>query len=564
MRLLACLLGFFLFSPAYATNNPDAATLIFTNGNIYTANDQQPRAQAVAVKNDRIIAVGSNDAMRKYQDADTRIIDLHNATMLPGLTDAHYHFIRVGFREMTFNLENTISIDDLLAKLKTRVSQTKSGEWITGNGWIETFWKPSRFPTRADLDRVSPDNPVILIRADLHAAVANTAALKIAGITKATKDPFGGRILHDKETGEPDGMLIDEAEAMVSSHIPAATDAATEQAMLIANKISIQHGLTQVQEPLGTYNDIKLYQKLYGEGKLKIRIYKAVSGPGVEADKLLLDGPIIEAYNHHFNLRAIKVVSDGALGSRGASLLEPYNDAHGNSGFMTVDEQAYYTMLTSALRQGIQVQTHAIGDAANRFTLNEYEKALNAIPADQRKNSDPRWRIEHSQIINAADIPRFAKLGIIPSMQPSHAISDLHYAAKRLGIKRLNGAYAWHSLLATGVIIPGGSDAPVEVGDPMIEFYAAIARKDTNGFSNKDWHHEQAVSRTQALKMFTLWPAYAAFEENLRGSIESGKLADFTVLSADIMKIPEKNILKTHCLMTVIGGEIVYEKESIT
>jgi predicted amidohydrolase YtcJ len=275
---------------------------------------------------------------------------------------------------------------------------------------------------------------------------------------------------------------------------------------------------------------------------------------------LLNEGPTIGAFENRFTLRTIKVISDGALGSRGAALLGPYSDAPDTSGFLTVKAEELRPMLIEALRKGIQVETHAIGDRANRFILDEYERALNAVPVAERKIAEPRWRVEHAQIVNPADIPRFAKLGIIPSMQPSHAIGDLFFAPSRLGMERLEGAYAWESFIKSGVVVPGGSDAPVERGEPMIEFYAAVARKDPKGFSAEGWHPEEAVTREQALKMFTIWPAYAAFEEKLRGSIEVGKLADLTILSADIMKIPEAEILQTRCVMTVINGEIVFEK----
>ena len=560
MKVSNFLLGIFLTASLSSVLAAQSATRVFMNGNIYTANDKQRHAQAVAVNHDRIIFVGSNASAKQYENSKTRIIDLHGATMLPGLADAHMHFIGVGEREMSFNLEGVKSIDELLAKLKARVAQAKPGEWIVGSGWIETFWNPPVFPTRWQLDRVAPDNPVYLSRSDWHSSVVNSAALKIAGITKDTKNPFGGEILHDKKTGEPVGMLVDAAEHLLDKYIPVSSDVDTERAMLLADQWSIAHGLTQVQEPKGTYHEVSLYQKLYRENKLKIRIYKGISGPGKEADQLLHDGPIIESFNNHFNVRVIKVVSDGALGSRGAALLAPYHDEPQSSGFVSVETKTYQAMLQSALQQGIQVQTHAIGDAANRFTLDEYAKALHAVPPAQRKITDPRWRIEHAQIVSPADIPRFKALNIIPSMQPSHAISDLHYAENRLGRQRLSGAYAWHSFIQSGVMVPGGSDAPVERGDPMIEFYAAIARKDLQGYSGKGWHPEEAVTRDQALKMFTLWPAYAAFEEHLRGSIEVGKLADFTVLSADIMTIPASHIIKTKCLMTVIGGELVYTR----
>jgi predicted amidohydrolase YtcJ len=470
---------------------------------------------------------------------------------------------------MNLNLEGITNLQDFLAKVKTRVDQAKPDEWVTGRGWIETFWTPPVFPTRWDLDKIAPNNPVFLTRADGHGAVANSAALKIGGVTKETKDPFGGQVVRDKDSGEPTGMLLDNAQGLVSRHIPSAGEGNTEQAMLLADQRSIMLGWTQVQDPGGSYRDVELYKKLYGEGKLKIRIYKAVYGPGPEANRLLKEGPIIEAFDNHFNLRTIKVVSDGALGSRGAALLAPYSDvpeiktADGrmerNVGFLRVKEEDLLPMLKEALQKGIQVETHAIGDWANRFILDEYEKAFEAVPLSGKR--DPRWRDEHSQIINPTDIPRFAKLGIIPSMQPSHAIGDLHFAPSRLGLERLKGAYAWQSLLKTGVVIPGGSDAPVERGEPMIEFYAAVARKDIRGFSGEGWHPEEKVTREQALKMFTIWPAYAAFEEKLRGSLQVGKLADLTVLSADVMKIPEMDILKTHCVMTVIGGNIVFESK---
>ena len=559
MRILFVITTLLLLSFAPNATKVEPADLLFINGNIYTVNDKQAHAEALAVKGDRIIFVGSNVNAKKFEGAKTRVIDLHGATVVPGMTDAHYHFIGVGQREMNLNLEGITNLEDFLAKVKARVDQAKPGEWVTGRGWIETFWKPPVFPTRWDLDKISPHNPVFLTRADGHGAVANSAALKIGGVTKDTKDPFGGQVLRDKQSGEPTGMLLDNAQSFVTRNIPARTEGDIEQAMILANKRSIELGWTQIQDPGGSYRDVALYKKLYGEGKLKLRIYKAVYGPGAEAQRLLREGPIIEAFGDRFNLRTIKVVSDGALGSRGAALLAPYSDSPDSSGFLRVKEEDLLPMLREALRKGIQVQTHAIGDYANRFILDEYEKALMSVPKGQRKIAEPRWRVEHAQIVNPADIPRFAKLGIIPSMQPSHAIGDLHFAPSRLGLARLAGAYAWNSFIKSGVIVPGGSDAPVERGEPMIEFYAAVARKDIRGFSGEGWHPEEKVTREQALKMLTIWPAYAAFEENLRGAIEVGKLADLTVLSADIMRIPEMDILKTHCVMTMIGGEIVYE-----
>jgi len=535
-----------------------SADIVFKNGNIYTANDKAPQAEAIAVKADRIVFVGSNAAAQKYVGANTRVVDLKGNTVLPGFTDSHQHLSGVGQREMTLNLEGTSSLEDFLAKVKARVDQAKPGDWITGRGWIETHWNPPVFPTRADLDKVAPNNPVILGRADGHGAVVNSAALKIAGVDKNTPNPFGGEISKDKASGEPNGMLLDSAQGLVRSKVPPTSREDAERAVVLGVKRNIELGWTQIQDAGGSYNDVDIFKKLYGEGAIKLRIYKAVYGPGPNAARLLNEGPTIGAFDNRFTLRSIKVVSDGALGSRGAALLAAYSDAPDTSGFLTVKAEDLRPMLIDALKKGVQVETHAIGDQANRFILDEYEAALKAVPAAQRKVADPRWRVEHAQIVNPADIPRFAKLGIIPSMQPSHAIGDLFFAPRRLGINRLSGSYAWESFIKSGVVVPGGSDAPVERGEPMIEFYAAVARKDQKGFSGEGWHPEEAVTRAQALKMFTLWPAYAAFEEKLRGSIEVGKLADLTILSADIMKIPEAEILKTRCVMTVINGEIVF------
>src|SRR2546427_4817287 len=558
MKVLSILLSILLFNFAPTGTKTEPADLIFINGSVYTANDRQPHAEAIAVKGDRIVFVGAGAAARSYQGAQTKVVDLRGATVLPGMTDAHHHLEGVGFREMTLNLEGITNLQDFLAKVKAKVDQTKPGEWVTGRGWIETFWQPPVFPTRWDLDKVAPNNPVILQRADGHGTVVNSAALKIAGITKDTQSPFGGEISKDKN-GEPNGMLLDAARGLVSKHIPPTSPADAERAVVLGVQRDISLGWTQVQDPGGSYRDVDIYRKLYGAGKIKLRIYKVLSAPGKEAQRLLTEGPILGAYGNRLTVRALKFYADGSLGSRSAALLEPYSDAPDTAGFLTVKEEDLLPMLEEALRKGIQVETHAIGDKGNRFILDEYEKALKAVPAGQRKIADPRWRVEHAQIVNPLDIPRFKKLGIIPSMQASHAIGDLHFAPARLGMKRLEGAYAWNSFIKSGVVVPGGSDAPVERGEPMIEFYAAVARKDIKGWSGEGWHPEEALSRDQALKMLTIWPAYAAFEERVRGSIEVGKLADLTVLSADIMKIPEMDILKTHCVMTVIGGEIVYQ-----
>ena len=531
--------------------------LLLFNGNVYTVNEKLPKAEAIAVKKDRIVFVGSNDDARKFRAP--RAIDLHGYTVVPGLTDSHCHIFGIGERELTLNLEGTNTLEDFLAKVKARGAQTPRDKWMTGRGWIETFWKPPRFPTRQDLDSVAADHPLFLTRADGHAAIVNSAALKIAKIDKNTPNPFGGEILKDKATSEPNGMLLDKAQELVEKNIPKPTEAEREQALLTGINREIGLGWCEIQNAGSHKEDVDLIKKGFESGKIKIRFINCVFGPGEDAQNFLKEGATLNAFNHHFTQRTIKVIFDGALGSRGAALLKPYNDAPETSGYLTEKPEELRPMFEEALGRGIQVETHAIGDRANRMILDLYEAAFKAVPPNERKIGEPRWRVEHAQIVDLADIPRFAKLGVIPSMQPSHAISDLFFAPARLGMDRLAGAYAWQSFLKSGAIICGGSDAPVERGEPMIEFYAAVARKSIKGESGDGWHPEQAVSREQALKMFSIWPAYAAFEEKDKGSIEPGKLADFTVLSQDIMKIPEPKILKTRAEMTIIGGDIVHD-----
>ncbi len=540
-----------LFGATVANATPPTADLIFQNANIYTAAEKEPRAEAIAIKGEHILFVGSDEDVQEFAAESTRVIDLDGKTVLPGLTDAHYHIFGVGEREMTLNLEGTRTREAFLEKIKERAAKIPPNEWITGRGWIETFWTPPEFPTAADLDRVAPNNPVFLTRADGHAAIANTAALRIAEITNETPNPFGGEIL--KKDGTPTGMLLDHAKELVEKRVPGSSAAEKEKALLLGAERSVKLGWCEIQNPGSDLAEIGIMRKLIEADKVKLRIYNAVSGPGEAANRLLAEGATI---GKHFTQRAIKCYADGALGSRGAALLEKYSDAD-TAGFLVNKEEDLARVYEKALRAGIQIETHAIGDRANRLVLDLYEKAFKAIPPNERKVREPRWRIEHSQILSPQDIPRFAQLGVIPSMQPSHAISDLFFAPARLGQERLAGAYAWQTLLKSGAIIPGGSDAPVERGEPMIEFYAAVARKSVDGFTGEGWHPEQALTREQALKMFTAWPAFAAFEEKEKGSIEAGKLADLTILSADIMKIPEAEILKTRCLMTVIGGEIV-------
>jgi hypothetical protein len=392
------------------------------------------------------------------------------------------------------------------------------------------------------------------VRADGHALVASGAALAAAGVSAATEDPVGGRILRDA-AGEPTGMLVDLAMDILNPLLATPNEARREEFYRTGGQVYAAYGWTGLHNMSVAPEDVALMERLAGKGDLEIRVYNALDKAGYD---MVRNGPRTDETGRIVT-RAIKLYADGALGSRGALLAEPYADDPATKGLQLISDEEVLPLLDRAMRDGVQVATHAIGDRGNTLVLDWYEKTRAAVPAAERRVSEPRWRIEHAQIVNPADIARFKAGGVIASMQPSHAIGDFYFAPARLGDARLDGAYAWKTLLGAGAMIAGGSDAPVERGEPMIEFYAAVSRKDQKGFSGEGWHPEQKATREQALKMFTIWAAYAAFEEKSRGSIEPGKLADFTVLSADIMQIPEAEILKTRCLMTVIGGEVAFE-----
>ncbi|MDZ4257465.1 MAG: amidohydrolase [Gemmatimonadales bacterium] len=534
--------------------------LVLRHGTIYTADDSRPSAEAVAVKDGKIVYVGDDAGVEAFIGTDTRVIDLEGGFVYPGFVDAHAHFTGIGEREQTLSLQGINSKNEFLDKVAEAARNAKPGEWITGRGWIETFWDPPVFPTRFDLDRVAPNNPVILTRADGHASIANSAALALAGVSGSSTPPPGGAINLDVD-GQPTGMLIDRAQGMVGRLVPPPDEASLERALELASERSARLGWTQIQDAHGSWGEVARMRKLFGEGRIKVRIYKAISGPGEAAESLLALGPQAPEFDDHLTIRTVKVVVDGALGSRGAALLEPYSDDPHTRGLITTDTVVLKGMLERALRAGIQVEAHAIGDRANRVLLDMFEVALNNVPVSERAVAEPRWRNEHSQIVNPDDLARFKTLGIIASMQPSHAIGDLFFVPARIGLERTKGAYAWKSFLDMGVVVAGGSDAPVELGEPMIEFYAAVARKSLDGKDGPGWHPEEKVSREEALKMFTLYPAIAAFEESRAGTITVNKRADFTILDRDIMTVPEPEILKARNMMTIVGGKVVYQAQ---
>ena len=544
-----------LFTSCSENQSCKSADVVLINSTIYTLNDSAPNAQAVAFLGDTLVFVGSNALSKEYQCNDAKVIDLKGSYVYPGFVDSHAHLKGIGHRENSLNLQGIDSLKEMLTTVEIFSNGIQPGEWVVGRGWIEKVWPEKRFPTRYELDRFSLDKPVMLERADGHAVVVNSLALELAGVGSESIDPHGGRIEKDKN-GEPTGMLIDKATSLVEKLIPKTTKQEDKRDLKAGIDRNVSLGWTQVQIAGGTFSDIEILEEIKKEGNLLQRVYFAVSA-GKPAETLLRLGPKLDPENM-LTVRGIKLYADGALGSRGAALLEKYEDQD-TTGLLIFTKEETLPVLEEALKKGIQIQTHAIGDKGNRITLDWYQEAFNSIVDEERKVIDPRWRIEHSQIITKEDQIRFRDMEIIASMQPSHAIGDLHFAPSRLGMQRVGNGYVWRNLIDLGVVVAGGSDAPVEIGDPRIEFDAAVARKDLDGFYDKGWHLEQAVTREEALKMFTIWPAFAAFQEDVNGTIEVGKLADLTIFSKDIMKVPEEEILEAQVIMTIVNGKIVYE-----
>ena len=539
-------------------NPPDA---IYHNATIYTGVDGQLPATAVSVKDGRIVEVGAAEELLKSAGAATETIDLGGAFLYPGFTDAHAHLYGIGEREQTLDLDEVKSIAELVGIVGEAAKALPAGQPLVGRGWIETHWPEKRFPTRQDIDAVAGDRPVVLVRADGHAMVVNTAALKAVGLDgKPASQPSGGRIEVDAQ-GLPTGMLIDNAMAAVGAleASPAEAQIRETYAKGIAREVSL--GWTGLHNMSVAGAHIATLNAMDAAGEMKLRLYNAVDGGDFT---LMTEGGLWGASRDGLvTTKAIKLYMDGALGSRGALLSAPYSDQPETTGLLRSNETETLALLKKAYDANIQVCFHAIGDEGNKLVLDWMGKTFadGAVADATVSGADRRWRIEHSQILHVEDIPRFKALGVIPSMQPSHAIGDLYFAPARLGPDRLAGAYAWRALIDAGSIIAGGSDAPVEQGDPRIEFYAAVARKDLKGASGADWHPEQAVSREEALKMFTLWPAIASFRENDLGTIEAGKLADFTGFSGDIMKLPEAEILTVTPAVTVVSGKVVYRAQ---
>ena len=532
------------------------ADLVLINAKVYTANEKLPEAEAVAILKDKIIFVGSANESIQYTCNDNRVEDLEGKFIFPGFIDAHAHLKGIGYREMNLNLQGANSLKEMLTQVEIYANKLEQGKWVVGRGWIEKKWPEGRFPTIQELDMISPDKPMALERADGHAIIVNSLALEMANITGDTPDPAGGKI--DKDvSGKPNGVLIDKASLLVESIIPKRTREDEKQALKAGLERTAMMGWTQLQDAGSPLSDYEILKEIKEEEGLPVRIHMYISD-GEDALKFINTGPYFDE-DHYLISRGVKLYADGAIGSRGAAFFEKYDD-YETKGLIIFQKEETMPKLIKSLVNGIQIQTHAIGDLANSITLDWYEEAFNSVKLENRLIENPRWRIEHAQNILPEDQIRYSDLDIIASMQPSHAIGDLHFAHKRLGEERLDNAYTWRNLIDLGVTIAGGSDAPVEIGDPRIEFKAAVSRKDLDGFYKDYWNIEQSVSREEALYMFTKWASYSVFEEDIKGTIEVGKLADFTVFSKDLMTIPEEEIMSSEVVMTIVGGEIKFSK----
>ena len=538
-----------------AAQRSAAPDLIVTNARIYTADDARPTAQAFAVRAGRITFVGTDADALKLKDASTKVVDAGGRAIIPGMTDAHAHLTGLGQALRIVDLTGTKSYDELIERVVARAKTLPAGAWVTGRGWDQNAWPGKRFPTHDALSRAVPGQPVLLTRVDGHAVLANAKAMDVARVDATTKDPDGGRIERDAN-GNPTGVFVDNAMRLVGRVVPNPSRNDVREMTLAAIAECNRWGLTGVHDAGEGKEAIGVYEELAKSGRYNLRNYVMISdGPGLDA--FLTQAPKSALYNGRIWLRSVKLYADGALGSRGAALLDPYSDDPKNLGLLLSSEQHIYDVSVKALRAGYQVNTHAIGDRGNRTTLDAYEKAFAAVPAAK----DPRFRIEHAQIIDPADIPRFARLHVIPSMQASHQTSDMYWAKERLGEARLAGAYAWRSLLKTGVIVPNGSDFPVEFVNPLISFHSAVTRQDARNWPAGGWRPQEKMTREEALKSMTLWPAIASFEEKALGSISVGKYADFVILDQDVMTVAPEKILATNVIATYLGGVAVYERK---
>ncbi len=552
-----------------ACTSKKPATQVIKGGKIYTVNNSDAVVEAIAVTGDRITFVGSNAEVTEYIGDDTEVIDLAGKVLTPGFIEGHGHLMGVGYNELNLNLADVRSYDEIIERVKGAVARAEPGEWIVGAGWHQDKWdtKPDilvkGFPVHKALSEVSPDNPVFLRHASGHAAFANAKAMEVSGVNALSieknnsEDGEGGEVIRDA-LGNPTGLFNERAMNLIDQHIPDNSRETDARALDLAIKACHQNGITSFHDAGAGRNEIQLYRDFQAAGKLGIRLYVMITGTDPQlVYEWLNRGPEIDS-SGVLTIRSVKLNCDGALGSRGAWLLEPYTDRPDFSGMATLSMDTVTKVAREALKNHFQVCSHAIGDRANREILNRYEKAFKEDPSNAR---DHRFRIEHAQHIDPDDIPRFAALGVIPAMQAIHMSSDRPWAIDRLGQKRIiEGAYMWQSLLKSGSKIINGTDAPVEPLNPIPCFYAAVTRKTLKGEPEGGYEPDQKMTRVQALRSYTIDAAFGAFEENIKGSLEPGKLADFTIFSHDLMTVPDDSLLQTSVVMTIVGGKVVFQK----
>jgi len=553
--LAALVLPVLVSAQAPAPAQTARADLIITGARIHTVDANRPMAEAMAVGGGRILFVGSERGAMVYRGPSTTVMPVDGLTVIPGMIDSHVHLLDLGNRLRNVDLFGTRSYEEVVARVVERARSTPAGTWILGRGWDQNDWGDTRLPNHEALSRAVPNHPVVLTRVDGHATLVNQAAMRAANLVGGTRDPAGGRI--ERGTGgAPTGVLVDGAMGIVGGRIPPASRDQVSAAVLAAIQETAKWGLTGVHDARVTRPIIDIYEALAREGKYDLRNYVMVAATdSATLNHYLQLGPQSALHDARIWIRSIKISSDGALGSRGAAMLEPYTDDPSNSGLLLVPPAFIQDVAKRALTRGFQLNVHAIGDRGNRVTLDAFEAALRATPV-----ADHRFRIEHAQVLHHEDIPRFAQLDVIPAMQAVHQTSDMYWAGNRIGQERLYGAYAWRSLLNTGVVIPNGSDFPVEDVNPLLSFHSSVSRQDAKDWPTGGWRPEERMTRDEALKSMTIWPAYASFMEDMVGSLAPGKLADFVILDRDIMQVAERDILGTRVVATYLGGRAIYRR----